>query len=371
MGLRLSFAATPVADQHDSKMEIVHQFYGSMPTGITVSQSGRVFVNYPRWGDPVPFTVAEIVNGREVPFPNAAINRFDRNAPGNCLVSVQSVVVDPRDRLWILDTGAPLLGPALPHGPKLVCVDLKTNRVVKKIAFDPAVVPPSTYLNDIRFDLRRGAGGAAYITDSGDTGPSGILVVDLTSGKTWRRLADHPSVQPTPNFVPIVEGQPLMLRKPHEKPKPLRMKADGIAIGADGKTLYYCPLASRHLFSVSTDALWDQTKSDADVAATVKDLGEKGSGADGLEQDSKGRIYVTMYEHNGVERRLPDGAYEMVVHDERILWPDTLSVASDGYLYGTSNQLERQKNYHNGRDLRRKPYLLYRVKIDAGPVLLK
>ena len=179
-------------------------------------------------------------------------------------------------------------------------------------------------------------------------------------------------MQPVKDFVPTVEGLPLMQRKRGETPKPIRLKSDGIAISSDGKTLYYCPLASRELYSVSTDALWDESKSDSDVAATVKDLGSKGSGADGLEQDSKGRVYVTEYEKRGVERRLPDGRYEQVVEgDPRIVWPDTMSVANDGYLYVTSNQLNRQKDYHNGHDLRVKPYLLMRIKIDAGPVELK
>jgi hypothetical protein len=53
------------------------------------------------------------------------------------------------------------------------------------------------------------------------------------------------------------------------------------------------------------------------------------------------------------------------------LWPDTLSVASDGYLYAIANQLHRQPDYHNGKDLRQKPYSLFRVAIDAKPVFLK
>jgi hypothetical protein len=33
--------------------------------------------------------------------------------------------------------------------------------------------------------------------------------------------------------------------------------------------------------------------------------------------------------------------------------------------------LQRQPGFHEGIDLREKPYTLFRVKIDAGPVLLK
>src|SRR4051812_45812861 len=50
-------------------LEAVYEFNGPMPTGVTVSQDGRVFVNYPRWEDPIQFTVAEIRNGQEVPYP--------------------------------------------------------------------------------------------------------------------------------------------------------------------------------------------------------------------------------------------------------------------------------------------------------------
>jgi hypothetical protein len=55
----------------------------------------------------------------------------------------------------------------------------------------------------------------------------------------------------------------------------------------------------------------------------------------------------------------------------RVLWPDTLSQAADGYLYFTANQLHRQAQFHGGKDLRQRPYALFRVKVDADPVLLK
>src|SRR5262245_54915555 len=40
------------------KLELVASFSGPMPTGVTVSEKGRIFVNFPQWGDPVDFTVA-------------------------------------------------------------------------------------------------------------------------------------------------------------------------------------------------------------------------------------------------------------------------------------------------------------------------
>ena len=362
------------ADEPLGALEPVAYFNGAMPTGVTVSQKGRIFINFPKWGDDVPFTVAEIRDGKAVPYPDEAMNQINEEDPAAALVSVQSVVVDPADRLWILDTGSPLFQPTKYGGPKLVCVDLATNRIVKKIFLPQDVALPTTYLNDVRFDLRRGSEGMAFITDSAQKGPNGIIVVDLASGKSWRRLHDHPSTkaEELPSFLPIVEGRPFLEHQPNGMVKQgAGMGSDGIAISADGARLYYCPLGSRRLYSVDTDALADRSLEDSDAGATVTDEGDKGGASDGLESDAAGNIYATNYEHNSIMRRHLGGAWETVVHDSRLLWPDTLSLATDGYLYITANQLHRQARFHKGRDLRRRPYTLFRVRIDAQPVLLR
>ena len=59
---------------------MVATFDGPMPTGVTVSRSGRIFVNFPRWGDKVDFTVAEVKQGRAVADPGEAMNQPGRRA---------------------------------------------------------------------------------------------------------------------------------------------------------------------------------------------------------------------------------------------------------------------------------------------------
>ncbi|EEF23371.1 conserved hypothetical protein, partial [Ricinus communis] len=147
---------------------------------------------------------------------------------------------------------------------------------------------------------------------------------------------------------------------------PFTVASDGIGLSPDGKTLYYCPLSSRRLYSISTDILRDPSVSESQLSAAVKDLGEKGA-SDGLEVDSNGVIYAGDYEHNSVRKLAPGGHWETIVHDPRILWPDTFSIGPDGYLYFTANQLPRQPGFHGGKDLRQKPYALFRVRIDAVP----
>jgi sugar lactone lactonase YvrE len=340
--------------------ELVHAFPDQMPTGVTVADDGRIFVSYPRWGDPVDFTVAELRDGEEVAYPGAEFNVFDDQRPADCLVSVQSVVVDPEGRLWLLDTGSIEFGPTIPGGAKLVCVD--SDRVVQTIRFPSDVALETTYLNDIRFDLRRGEAGMAFITDSGvGAGPNGLIVVDLASGRSWRKLTGHPTMRPVDGFVAIIEGRPMA---------GLAIGVDGIAISADGERLYVCPLSSRRLYSVSVEALADEEAGDEAVAATLEDHGEKGA-SDGLESDADGRIYASNYEQGAILVRQPGGDWEALVHRADLVFVDTLSVAADGHIYYTVNQVHRQPLLQGGNDLRERPYALMRTPIEGAPVRLR
>jgi len=350
------------------KVEVVATFRGAMPTGVTVAPNGRIFVNYPQWGDNPPFTVGELKNGHVTAYPDAVLNGNSGPAREH-FVSVQSVVADAANRVWVLDTGAPGFNAPIDGGAKLVAIDLATNKVVKTIVFGPDVILPTTYVNDVRFDLRQGAEGVAYITDSSIKGPGGLIVVDIATGKAMRRLSGHPTTMPDQDFVPTLEGKPLMNRPKGGTPSPWLVASDGIAISSDGATLFYCALSSRHLYAVPTALLRDPNATDAEIAAQIKDLGMKGA-SDGLAEDDQGRIYGGDYEHDAI-RRYANGQWETIAQDPRILWPDTLSVGTDGYLYFTSNQLHRQAPFHEGVDMRKQPYELLRVKIGAGPVLLK
>lgn len=355
-------------------LEVVATFNDAMPTGVTVSKAGRVFVNFPRWGDEVPFTVAELRDGKAVAYPDESINRWPSHADPNAaaaepdaaerFVSVQSVVVDPNDRLWVLDTGRVEWSVPPAGGPKLVGIDLQSNQVFKTILIPPDVALPTTYLNDVRFDLRRGAAGLAFITDSSNNGPNGLIVVDLATGKSWRKLHDHASTRPDRAFLPIVEGRALMNRPAGADPTPLAVGADGIAMTPDGKTLYFCPLASRKLYSIPVDVLADPNLPADATTGALTAYGDRGFASDGLECDAQGRLYLTNYEDNAILRRTAKGDYETLVYDPRLLWPDTLSAGADGYLYIMANQLHRQKPFNAGQDRRVKPYVLFRVKID-------
>ncbi len=102
-------------------------------TGVSVSPTGRIFVNFPRWTDDAPISVAELMPGGKLkPYPDEAWNswrnaRANEMSVGDHFVCVQSVVADSHGALWVLDPGAPGNEKILPGAPKLVRIDLASN----------------------------------------------------------------------------------------------------------------------------------------------------------------------------------------------------------------------------------------------------
>ncbi len=261
-----------------------------------------------------------IKDGQVIAYPNKEINKFDPARPTETLGSVQSVVVDARNRLWILDTAAPKFSTPIEGAAKLVAVDLSTDKVVKTIVFPRSTVLSTTYINDVRFDLREGKEGVAYITDSSVSGPGGIIVVDLASGESWRKLTAILLRHQTPHSFQLWKGNvsptESAVRLPHRSTWPLMAS---LCLQKE-KPCTFARFRADHLYSIPTSLLLDRSVNDEAVAKAVVDLGEKGA-SDGLESDDKGRVYAGDYEHNGIRQRQSNGEWKTIVHDPRVLWP--------------------------------------------------
>src|SRR5882724_9108298 len=153
---------TPVAsdrpvDLDVGDLQMVAEFEQQV-VGVAVSASGRVFVSFPRNGiDTVKKSVAEVIKGKAVAYPNEEINTLNTAAPSTHFLSAQSVYVDSSDTLWVLDVGNLGSGtPLISGGAKLVAIDLTTNAVKRTIVFPDSLITKGTSINDVRFDLRRG-----------------------------------------------------------------------------------------------------------------------------------------------------------------------------------------------------------------------
>lgn len=304
-------------------------------TGVTVSNDGRIFVNFPRWTEDAPVSVAEVAKDGSIrPYPDENWNawrnaRRDQMSAKDHFVCVQSVVADGRGNLWVLDPAAPAQGALIPGGPKLVKIDLASNQVRQIIAFDEQVAPQGSYLNDVRFSAD---GRIAYITDSGAKGA--LIVADLQSGKARRILDGHPSTQPEKSVTIKTDGKEL--RRPDGRG--VEFAADGIALAPDGRHLYWQAIKGRTLYRIPTNALANAKLSAAALGEQVERVGENGP-ADGLLFDSKGRMYISAVEEDAVKVRDGDQV-RIVVQDKQLRWPDTFARGPDGAIYVTSSRIQ-------------------------------
>ncbi|MFD1951748.1 L-dopachrome tautomerase-related protein [Sphingomonas arantia] len=325
-------AGTAIAADGAPKLTQVATFDHQV-TGVTVAPDGRIFVNFPRWTDDAPVSVAEVRGGRITAYPDATWNAW-RNAKaqtmpvGEHFVCVQSVVADGRGGLWVLDPAAPGNEKILEGGPKLVRIDLATNRVTKVVRFPGDVALQGTYLNDIRFSPD---GRTGYITDSGTRGA--IIVVDLDAGTAFRALDGHPATQVEKDVTVTVDGRPLV-RPDGRQPA---FSADGIALSNDGRTLYFQALTGRTLYAIDTAKLKRDTPK-AETEAALRKVGTT-TVADGLWMSKAGVLYVTSPTDNSV-KRWTGTTLETVVQDKRLRWPDTMSEGPEGTLYVTASHIQ-------------------------------
>jgi sugar lactone lactonase YvrE len=368
VAVTLSTAAAQKSERHQQQRPAgaeVRQLapvatFESQVTGVTVTENGRIFVNFPRWTEDVAVSVAEVMpDGSIRPYPDAEWNawrnaRMSEVSPNDHFVCVQSVVADGRGSVWVLDPAAPNTERTVKNGPKLVQIDLASNRVKRVIPFDEKVAPPSSYLNDVRFSPD---GKWAYITDSGK---GAIIVVDLASGEGKRVLDGDPSTQFEKDVTITIDGHPL--RRPDGR-QPL-FNSDGIALDSRGEYLYWQALTGKTLYRIPTRALTQASGPSDDLQKQVEKVATT-EPADGLWMDAEGRIYISSLQDNAV-KVLENGRMSTVVRDPLLRWPDTFSQGPDGALYVTASHIQDSPWFH--KDWTRKNFTLFKIAKPAESV---
>jgi len=355
----LLVASVLTASAQSAKLEPVFKDDTYQLTGVAVSKTGRMFINYPYWTDTYKYALVEVMkDGSKKPYPDESWNSWKMGQdPTNKWVCVQSEYVDDKDRLWVIDPASPKQAGVYRDAHKLVCFDLATNKVIKSYSFK-GIVGPLSYLNDIRVDTKR---EIVYITESQQ---GGIAMVDIKSGKIRMALQGDPSVKADPNFKFIIDGR--LLR---DDKGPVVFNSDGLALTPDGNMLYYKPLSDDKLYRIETKYLLDEKIGDKDLAAKVDTLGRYTT-TDGMAMDSKSRLYLGDI-LNYTMLRLDAGAgtkaplkRETLVADKTLLqWPDSYAIYN-GYLYITTSQIDHMAKNNGGKSTRTRPYEVFRMKID-------
>jgi hypothetical protein len=320
--------------------------------GVTVSDDGRIFVNYPRLEGDAGMRIAEIVNGKAVPYPDSAWNAWQ---PGmgseGRFVRTNSLRIGPDGYLWIVDTGTPSMGAAaIPGAAKLVAFDPHSNKVVRTIPLDPVMVAGS-FIDDLRIYK-----GTIFLTDAGSPG---LVVMNYHDGEGRRVLEQAPST--TDQIAIKAEGE-VMTTGGNQ---PVHIHADQLEVTPDGKWLYFQP-ASGPLYRLPTHDLLDASLSAEALGARVQHVYATPS-TGGTCIDAAGNLYVSDVNASAIFRLTPAGKREEIVQDPRLAWGDALWIDAQGYLWVPVGQLNRLGAFHNGVSKVKSPLMIYKIKIHAKP----
>ncbi len=322
----------------DSKEpELVVEFKGQQVTGVTVSDKGRLFANFPRWREGVINSVVEVVNGEAKSYPDESWNNWEIGKPlkDSVFVAVQSVVAC-KNKLYVLDTRNPLFQ-GVQGAPRIFVFDLSTNKPDRIYVFNQEGYHKDSYINDIRIDEST---NRAYFTDSGH---AGLVVLDLESGIAKRVLDNHPSTLAETNELII--GETIWKNTVH---------SDGIALDTTNNLLYYHSLTGYTLYAVPTKVLSFGT--DEEVQKSILNI-QKTPAPDGMIFDRKGNLYLADLEKNTIVARDSEGNLITIAEGEKVRWADTFSIYNNELYYTNSRIHEAGKNVN---DL---TFSIYKIKL--------
>jgi len=330
------------------ELETIAQSPHYAMNGVTVTPDGRVFVSMPQWTKTYSPSVAEVMkDGTIIAYPGNTWNEFDSAHAHDRFVNVNAVHADGAGSLWVVDYAGPRFGPSIKDAQKLVRIDLSTNEVSRVYRFDEDLLPKGAKLNDVRVDIKR---GVAYISEFG---VGAVIVLDIESGKSFRALDQHYSTRAHPDVVTTFLGNPFRTHF---------LQVNDIELSPDGGTLYYQPTGGPVLWKIPTDRLTTPA-GNAELDPYVEIAG-KSMTIGGITRDTAGRLYLGSVQDNAIWMLDPvSGQKQMLLQDQRLLWPDAMSIDSDGYLYIPAPQLRLLPKFNEGDDRTRGDFRVYRIKL--------
>ena len=278
------------------------------------------------------------------------------------LVSVHGMTLGPDGSIWVIDDGKQAGKPIQDGAPKVVAINPATNSVAYWFVMPKGIWMEDSHLNDLRIDLTHGSKGTVYLTDSSFKENPALIVLDISSGKFRRVLNATSFTMADERMLTYLEGQPDMYKLEHATMP--QGGADGIELSPDNKKLYWTSLNGYTLWSIPTDVLSDSSKTDEQLEAAILNEGGRPA-ADGLTGDQAGNLYFGAYDQESIIRRNPDGTATVLAHDPRLGWPDAMMI-QNGYLYVTADQWNRMASLNGGKDLRKPPYYVFRIKLPDG-----
>ncbi|NTH49194.1 hypothetical protein G6K98_31630 [Agrobacterium rhizogenes] len=325
-----------------------------MANQVALTSRNVMFLGLPRFPghEETPSVAKRQSDGSIIPFPGGSWNNWKAGDDGqNAFVYVNSVHIFSDDTVWCVDQGAlradassKELATPKPGAQKLVQLDPDTGKVLRVIRFGDDILPPGAKMNDLRI-----YGNTIYITDSG---LGAIIVHDLKTGETLRRLSARPEMLATPSPEP----QTAPGKNRHATPK-----SDLIEVSADGVWLYWAS-PTGPFRRISTRVLRDRTLDDDAVASHVEKVADTPL-VGGSAMDTLGNLYLSDLRAHCIILMTPTGQQTIIAADPGLISPDGGFISVDRRLYIPAPQTERTELFGHPKDMTEKPFLIYSIQL--------
>ncbi len=324
-----------------------------MVNQVALTREGLMFLGLPRYPDheDTPGVARRNADGTVSAFPGNSWNAWKPGDDGlDAFVYVNSLHIFADDTVWCVDQGR-LRPDATPPGTpqprpgaqKVVQMDARSGEILHVLRFGADILPEGAQLNDLRI-----FGPHIYLTDSG---LGALIVHDLTTGHTLRRLSGRPAVLATP--MPVDPTKP---QGPHRVPK-----SDLIEISPDGAWLYWAS-PTGPFRRIATVFLRDPNLSDDDLAGHVEPVADIALSG-GSAMDSLGNLYLSEIATKQITVLSPAGQKAVLAADPDFLGPDNPFLDAGRRLYVPCSQAGQTRLFGNATDLTVKPFKVFAVEL--------
>lgn len=331
------------------------------PGNVAVSHFERIFITLHPEAHP-PFQICEVNIHTDksscIPYPSKEFQ--------NELDSVLSIRIAPDEHgnelLWILDYGNYGIG-----SPKLIAIDISTNKQVHRYDFDSNIAPLLSMLNDFQIDPKK---QVIYIADAGIFRKQGAIIVYDIKSQTARRLLEGSHSVSAKNYKTIINSTDLIREMVILGVFTISPNVDSIALSRDGKWLYYASVNDDKLYKIFTEDLLDTNLDSTTLESRVLVHSNK-TQSDGMTTDEAGNIYYGAIENSAILRinnKFDTPFTETLFQDDSLLrWPDGFSFGPNGYIYVACSSLHHVIFQSTHYISSKAPYHIFRFKTQYSP----
>ena len=335
----LAINSASQAQENKKELEVVAEL-PIRPANVAVSKDGRIFATIHPLGSN-DLQLIEITGKTTYkPYPNKSFQRNGKPASDKTLDAPLGLAIDNNGDLIVVDMGSNL------GKTRIFRFDTKKNVLINTIDLSQKVAPKGSFIQDLVVD---DADGWIYLADI--VNPA-IIALNIKT-KEARRFSSHSSLL-AENKDLVVDG-----KLTNFNGAPARVAIDPLGLSPDRQTLFFGAMNGTAWYKVNTK-LFKTNATDSEIGKSIQVVGRKPI-SDGALTDSDGTHYFTNVTEHAISKLDKNGNLYNIIQDQRLLWPDDLSINKD-WMYIVTNQLNTTPAFTGGKDLGNAPYVIYRFK---------